>query len=397
MISDRVKNIKPSLTLEITDKARKMKAEGISVIGFGAGEPDFNTPDYINAAAKKAIDIGFTKYTPASGTPQLKKAICEKFLKDNGLYYEPEQIVVSSGAKSSLYHAICAMINPGDEVILPTPYWLTYPELIGLAQGKTVYVDCVKENGYKMTADRLEKAITEKTKCVIINSPNNPTGAVYSEDELKSIAKVIEKHGLYVISDEIYEKLVYGGAKHYSIACCSDYMKEHTVVVNGVSKSYAMTGWRIGYFAAPRDIAKAAASMQSHTASNPCSISQYASVEALTSPESDKFISEMQKTFDERRKYMVEVLQNTENVVCIEPKGAFYVFADVSACYGKKFNGAPINGSLSFADAALNKGVAVVPGLAFGDDNCIRLSYAISLSDIKEGLERLKLFIKELK
>lgn len=397
MISDRVKNIKPSLTLEITDKARKMKAEGISVIGFGAGEPDFNTPDYINAAAKKAIDIGFTKYTPASGTPQLKKAICEKFLKDNGLYYEPEQIVVSSGAKSSLYHAICAMVNPGDEVILPTPYWLTYPELIGLAQGKTVYVDCVKENGYKMTADRLEKAITEKTKCVIINSPNNPTGAVYSEDELKSIAKVIEKHGLYVISDEIYEKLVYGGAKHYSIACCSDYMKEHTVVVNGVSKSYAMTGWRIGYFAAPRDIAKAAASMQSHTASNPCSISQYASVEAMTSPESDKFISEMQKTFDERRKYMVEVLQNTENVVCIEPKGAFYVFADVSACYGKKFNGAPINGSLSFADAALNKGVAVVPGLAFGDDKCIRLSYAISLSDIKEGLERLKLFIKELK
>ena len=397
MISDRVKNIKPSLTLEITDKARKMKAEGISVIGFGAGEPDFNTPDYINAAAKKAIDIGFTKYTPASGTPQLKKAICEKFLKDNGLYYEPEQIVVSSGAKSSLYHAICAMVNPGDEVILPTPYWLTYPELIGLAQGKTVYVDCVKENGYKMTADRLEKAITEKTKCVIINSPNNPTGAVYSEDELKSIAKVIEKHGLYVISDEIYEKLVYGGAKHYSIACCSDYMKEHTVVVNGVSKSYAMTGWRIGYFAAPRDIAKAAASMQSHTASNPCSISQYASVEALTSPESDKFISEMQKTFDERRKYMVEVLQNTENVVCIEPKGAFYVFADVSACYGKKFNGAPINGSLSFADAALNKGVAVVPGLAFGDDNCIRLSYAISLADIKEGLERLKSFIKELK
>lgn len=397
MISDRVKNIKPSLTLEITDKARKMKAEGISVIGFGAGEPDFNTPDYINAAAKKAIDIGFTKYTPASGTPQLKKAICEKFLKDNGLYYEPEQIVVSSGAKSSLYHAICAMINPGDEVILPTPYWLTYPELIGLAQGKTVYVDCVKENGYKMTADRLEKAITGKTKCVIINSPNNPTGAVYSEDELKSIAKVIEKHGLYVISDEIYEKLVYGGAKHYSIACCSDYMKEHTVVVNGVSKSYAMTGWRIGYFAAPRDIAKAAASMQSHTASNPCSISQYASVEALTSPESDKFISEMQKTFDERRKYMVEVLQNTENVVCIEPKGAFYVFADVSACYGKKFNDTPINGSLSFADAALNKGVAVVPGLAFGDDKCIRLSYAISLSDIKEGLERLKLFIKELK
>ena len=397
MVSERTGKIKPSLTLEITAKAKKMKAEGISVIGFGAGEPDFNTPDYINAAAKKAIDIGFTKYTAASGMPELKKAVCAKFLKDNGLTYQPDDILVSSGAKSSLYHAICAIVNPGDEVILPSPYWLTYPELISLADGITVYVKCEKETGYKMTAEQFEKAITPKTKCVIINSPNNPTGAVYTEEELKSLAKVAEKHGLYVISDEIYEKLVYGGEKHYSIALASDYMKEHTVVVNGVSKSYSMTGWRIGYFAAPRDITKAASSMQSHTSSNPCSISQYASVEALNSPESEKFISSMQKTFDERRKFMVDFLKRIDGVVCTEPKGAFYVFADVSAFYGKSFNGAVVSDSLSFAEQALKKGVAVVPGAAFGDDRCIRLSYAISLADIEEGLERLKSYIKELR
>ena len=397
MISDRVSNIKPSLTLEITAKAKKMKADGISVIGFGAGEPDFNTPEYINNAAKKAIDIGFTKYTPASGMPELKKAICEKFLKDNGLKYDTDQIVVSSGAKSSLYHAIASIVNEGDEVILPLPYWLTYPELVSLVQGKTVFVKCEKETGYKMTAEQFEKAITPKTKCVIINSPNNPTGAVYSKDELTEIAEVVEKHGLYVISDEIYEKLIYGGEKHYSIASISDYMKEHTIVVNGVSKSYAMTGWRIGYFAAPKDIAKAASSMQSHTASNPCSISQYASVEALSSSESDKFISSMQKTFDDRRKFMVQYLQSINDIVCIEPKGAFYVFVDVSKIYGKKFEDKVVDGSLSFADCALNRGVAVVPGVAFGDDNCIRLSYAISIEDIKEGLKRLKSFIEELK
>lgn len=397
MISDRVRKIKPSLTLEITAKAKKMKAEGISVIGFGAGEPDFNTPDYINAAAKKAIDIGFTKYTPASGMPELKKAICEKFLNENGLEYQPSQIVVSSGAKSSLYHAICAIVNNGDEVILPSPYWLTYPELVALAGGETVYVRCERENGYKMTAEQLEKAITPKTKCVIINSPNNPTGAVYSEEELRKIASVVEKHGLYVISDEIYEKLVYGGEKHYSIACVNDYMKNHTVVINGVSKSFAMTGWRIGYFAAPNDIAQAASSMQSHTASNPCSISQYASVEALTSEKSIDFIASMQKTFDERRRYMVKTLCAMQNVICIEPKGAFYVFADVSACYGKSYKGTKISGSLSFAECALDKGVAVVPGVAFGDDDCIRLSYAVSMDDIKEGLIRLEEFIKELR
>ncbi len=396
MVSKKVGEIAPSLTLEITAKAKKLKAEGVSIIGFGAGEPDFNTPEYITNAAKHALDIGFTKYTPAAGMPELKEAICKKFLKDNGLSYESSQIVVSTGAKSSLFHAICAMVDEGDEVILPSPYWLTYPELVKLAGGKTVFIKTMANDGYKMTAEQFSEAITERTKLLILNSPNNPTGAVYSEKELSAIAKVCEEKGLYVISDEIYEKLVYGGEKHVSIAALSPYMKEHTVVVNGMSKSYSMTGWRIGYLAAPKDIAKAVSSMQSHTTSNACSIAQYASVTALESEESDKFIEKMQETFDERRKYMVKTLQSTEGIILPEPKGAFYVFADVSAFYGKSFQGEKVTGSLSFAELALKKGVAVVPGIAFGDDDCIRLSYAISIEDIKEGLKRLKDFIAEL-
>ena len=397
MVSKRVEGICPSLTLEITAKAKKMKAEGISVIGFGAGEPDFNTPDYINDAAKKAIDIGFTKYTPASGTVELKKAVCNKFLKDNNLVYKPEQIVISSGAKSSIYHALAALVNEGDQVILPTPYWLTYPELIKLCGGEVVYIHAGEESGYKITAQQLDNAINDKTKCLILNTPNNPTGAVYSEEEIREIAKVCEKHGIYVLSDEIYEKLVYAGEKHFSIASCSDYMKEHTVIVNGMSKTYAMTGWRIGYIAAPTDIAKAVSSMQSHTTSNACSIAQYASTEALTSPEGDKFIGEMQQIFDQRRKFMVDYLKNIKGIVCVEPKGAFYVFVNVSSYYGKSYDGKVINGSLSFAENALKLGVAVIPGIAFGDDDCIRLSYAISIEDIKEGLERLEKFITSLK
>lgn len=396
-ISEKVSKIAPSLTLEISAKAKKMKADGISVIGFGAGEPDFNTPDYICEAGKKAIEIGFTKYTPASGTAELKNAVCEKFLKDNGLTYTPDQIVVSSGAKGSLYHAICAIIDDGDEVIIPSPYWLTYPELVKLAGGKCVFVETKKENGYKITAKELENAITDKTKAIILNTPNNPTGAVYCKDEISAIAAVIEKHGIYVISDEIYEKLIYDGEKHFSIAAESEYMKEHTVVINGMSKTYSMTGWRIGYLAAPKAIAKAISSMQSHTSSNPCSIAQYASVAALVDKEGEKFIADMQGIFDERRKYMVKTLKDVKGITIIEPKGAFYVFMDVSSTYGKKYDGEVIEGSLSFANAALKKGVALIPGVAFGQDKCVRLSYAISLEDIKEGLKRLIEFIEELK
>ena len=396
-VSKKVKEIAPSLTLEITAKAKKMKSEGISVIGFGAGEPDFNTPKYIIDSAKNALDIGFTKYTPAAGMVELKKAICDKFLKDNSLTYDPAQIVVSSGAKSSLYHAICAIVDDGDEVILPSPYWLTYPELIKLAGGKCVLVETEKGNGYKMTAEQFENAVTDKTKCLILNSPNNPTGAVYSKEEIENIAKVAEKHGLFVISDEIYEKLIYGGEVHYSIAQCSDYMKEHTIIINGMSKTYSMTGWRIGYLAAPLAIAKAISSMQSHTTSNACSIAQYASVTALTDSEGDNFIAQMQKVFDDRRKLMIEKLSVVDGIECIEPKGAFYVFVNVSKLFGKTFEGTEINGSLTFADCALKRGVALIPGVAFGNDECIRLSYAISKEDIEEGLSRLVKFIEELK
>ncbi len=396
-ISKRVKGIAPSLTLEITAKAKKLKSEGVSVIGFGAGEPDFNTPDYINDSAKKAIDIGFTKYTPASGMAELKNAICQKFKTDNNLDYTPDQIIISTGAKSSLFHTISAIVDDGEEVILPSPYWLTYPELIGLAGGKTVYVKTTAETGYKMTAEQLKSAITDKTKALILNSPSNPTGAVYSEQEIKAIAKVCEEAGIYVISDEIYEKLIYGGEKHYSIACVSDYTKEHTVVINGMSKSYAMTGWRIGYLAGPKDIVKAISGMQSHTTSNACSISQYASVTALTAPEGKDFIQKMQKVFDERRKFMIERLAKMQGIIVAEPKGAFYVFVNVSSYYGKKYNDTVINGSLSFSDMALKEGVALIPGIAFGDDDCIRLSYAISIEDIQEGLNRLDNFLKKIK
>ncbi len=396
-ISKKVKEIAPSLTLEITAKAKKMKEEGISIIGFGAGEPDFNTPKYIIDSAKKALDIGFTKYTPAAGMVELKKAICEKFFQDNSLAYEPAQIVVSSGAKSSLYHAICAIVDEGDEVILPSPYWLTYPELVKLAGGTCVLVETKKENGYKMTACEFEKAITDKTKCLILNTPNNPTGAVYSKEEIEQIAVVAEKHGLYVISDEIYEKLVYAGEQHYSIAQCSDYMKEHTIIINGMSKSYSMTGWRIGYLAAPTSIAKAISSMQSHTTSNACSIAQYASVTALRDSAGNEFISEMQTIFDVRRRLMIDKLSLIDGVECIEPKGAFYVFVNVSKLFGKTYDGVKIEGSLSFADCALKCGVALIPGIAFGNDECIRLSYAISKEDIEEGLNRLAKFIGQLK
>ena len=396
-ISKKVKEISPSLTLEITAKAKKMKAEGISVVGFTAGEPDFNTPEYIIESAKKALDIGFTKYTPASGMQELKEAIVKKLERDNGLSYAPNQIVVSSGAKSSLFHAICALVEEGEEVIIPSPYWLTYPELVKLAGGKCVYVQTLANNDYKITAEQLANAITDKTKCVILNSPNNPTGSVYSKDELKALAKIIEEKKIWVISDEIYEKMVYEGEEFISIATLSEYIKEHTIVVNGLSKAYSMTGWRIGYVAGPIEVVKAISSMQSHTTSNACSIAQYASVEALNSVKGEEFIKNMVKVLDERRKYLYENAQKIDGFNCVRPKGAFYLFVDVSKHYGKSFDGEVITGSLKFADLALKKGVAVIPGIAFGDDNSIRLSYCVSMEDIREGLNRLQEFVKELK
>lgn len=393
-ISRRAGQIPASMTLEISAKAKQMKAEGISVVGFTAGEPDFITPEFIINSAKEALDKGFTKYTPSSGMPELKKAICEKFKKDNNIEYSPKNIIVSSGAKASLYHAIFAIVDEGDEVIIPCPCWLTYNEQVKLCGGKSVFLQTNKDTDYKITAKSLEDAITSKTKCLILNSPSNPSGVVYSKSELEAIAEVIVKHDIYVISDEIYEKLVYNGVRHVSIASLNDEIKKRTIVINGVSKAYAMTGWRIGYLACDEEIASVINNVQSHTTSNANSIAQYASVTALR--EGDRFITEMSSIFADRKNYITEQLDKF-GIEYINPQGAFYVFVNIEKYLGKHYNGVKILTSVEFAKQLLNAGVAVIPGLPFENDNFVRLSYAINKDDIKLGVERIAKFISELK
>ena len=395
VLSEKVAAIAPSLTLSITAKAKQMKQEGISVIGFGAGEPDFNTPDYIIESAKHALDIGFTKYTPASGMPELKEAIVRKFKEDNGLTYAPGQIVVSCGAKSSLYHAIASLLNDGDEVLIPSPYWLTYPELVRLAGGVSVFVPAKKERDYKVTAEDLARHTTAKTKLLILNSPNNPTGAVYTREELSAIAAYAEKAGIYVISDEIYEYLVYDGAEHVSIASLGDEIKARTITINGMSKAYAMTGWRIGYTASPVEVAKAMTNYQSHSTSNPNSIAQYAALAALSGP--DTQLKSMVAEFDRRRRRIVELINGIPGLSCIPPKGAFYVMMNISGLFGKKLNGEAIVDSMSFTRLLLEDSkVAVVPGIGFGADSFVRLSYATNMANIEKGLSRIADFVSRL-
>lgn len=396
-IAKRALTVTPSLTLGITAKAKKLKEEGRDVVSFGAGEPDFNTPVYIRDAAKYALDKGMTKYTPASGTLQLKKAIADKLLKDNGLKYDTSEIVVSNGAKHSLYNAIQAIVDPGDEVIIPKPYWLTYPELVTLSDGVVKYVDTKEENGFKLTADELKNAITPKTRAVIFNNPNNPTGAAYTEDEVKALAAVIEKTDIYVIADEIYEKLSYT-YNMYSIAAYSEKLKAQTIIVNGVSKTYAMTGWRIGYVAAPKDVVKAIANMQSHTTSNPNTIAQYASAVAYESEEGDAFLTEMFSSFDRRRKLIMAELDKVKEVTYVKPDGAFYIMVNISKCFGKKSGDVLIDTAHGFATDILDKAdVAVIPLESFGADDFIRLSYAISDEDIIKGVKRIGEYISSLK
>lgn len=390
----RISAIAPSLTLAITAKAKAMKAEGKSVIGFGAGEPDFNTPQHIIDAAKEALDKGYTKYTPSSGLPQLRAKIAEKFKKEQNLDYEPSQIIVSSGAKHSIFNAMFALVEDGDEVIIPAPYWLTYPEVVKVCGGVSVFIEGHKENHFKITPDDLKKAITPKTKLLIFNSPSNPTGAVYTEEEIRALGAVAEDAGIWVISDEIYSKLIYDGVQHFSIAQVSEKMKEKTVVINGVSKTYAMTGWRIGWLAAPKEVAKAIDSFQSHATSNPTSIAQYATLAALNGSEEE--LVNMREIFNDRRKFMIDRIHQIEHLDCIVPDGAFYIMLIVDKLYGKRYNGRKITGSLDIADMLLEKGVAVVPGIAFGDDECVRLSYAISMEDIEQGLDRIEEFVKEV-
>lgn len=397
-LSQRISEIAPSMTLAISAKANELKAAGEKVISFGVGEPDFDTPAHIVAAAKKALDEGKTKYVAAAGLPALKKSICKKLKEENGLDYEPAQIIVSNGAKHSIFNAVFATIEEGDEVLIPKPYWLTYPEVIKSCGGVPVYIYATPRHGYKVTAAQIEAMITPKTKMLIFNSPCNPTGAVYTESEIRDIAEVCLKHNLIVLADEIYEKLIYGGETHFSIAAVSPEMKENTIVINGVSKSYAMTGWRLGYLAAPLPVAKAIASFQSHSTSNVNTMTQYATIAALDGDQQPMY--DMVKAFGARREKMLEVLDAMKPLGFdyVKPDGAFYVMLLCYNLYGKSYNGEKIGGSLHLCDMLLtHEKVAATPGICFGDDDAIRLSYALSMEDMLEGLKRIAHFAAQLK
>jgi aspartate aminotransferase len=383
-LSSHAVQLSPSLTLAIDSKAKAMRAEGLDVCGFGAGEPDFDTPEHIKEAAIKALQDGFTKYTPSAGIPELRKAISEKFAADNKLDYQPGQVVVSNGAKQSCYNAILACCEPGDEVIIPAPYWLSYPDMVKLVGAEPVIVPTTAENSYKMTAEQFENAMTPRTKMVILNSPGNPTGSVYTRDELEGLVEVALTEDIFILSDEIYEKLIYDDAEHVSPASLSPEAYDLTITINGFSKAYAMTGWRLGYLGAPASIAKVIDSLQSHSTSGPNSFAQKGAVAALTGSQS--CVSDMREEFNIRREYMYERLSAIPNISTVKPRGAFYMLADIS-----KFGFSSTN----FADRLLSKAeVAVVPGVAFGDDKTIRLSYATDLETIKTGLDRIEQFCR---
>ena len=394
-LSKKAQAVKPSSTLAITAKANELKAKGLDVVGFGAGEPDFNTPDNICDAAIHAIRAGFTKYTPAAGTVELKQAICKKFESFNKLHYEPNQIVVSNGGKHSLTNIFSAILNPGDEVIIPAPFWLSYPEIVRLADGVPVIVRCGKEQGYKMTAEQLAAACTENTKAVVLNTPNNPTGMIYTREELEALAKVIVEKDIYCVADEMYENLIYEGNEAVSIASLNEEIYKRTITCSGVAKSYAMTGWRIGYTGSSAEIAKLMGSVQSHQTSNPNSIAQKATVEALLGPQDT--VQEMNKEFDKRRIYMYERVAKMDLVDALKPLGAFYVFIDVSKLLEKSYKGEKIADVGKLAKILIEDYMtAVIPCADFGFDDHIRLSYAISMEQIKKGLDRIEQFIKDV-
>lgn len=395
-LSKKAGNISPSITLSITAKANELKAQGIDVVSFGAGEPDFNTPKNIINAAIKAMKDGKTKYTPAGGILELKKTICKKFKQDNGLDYTPDQITISTGAKQCISNIFMAILNPGDEVLIPIPYWVSYPELVRLADGVPVFVETLEENNYKYTIEGLEKAVSNKTKAILINSPNNPTGTIYNKEELIKIAEFAKKYNLLIISDEIYEKLIYDGEKHISIASLNNDAFKRTVVINGVSKTYAMTGWRLGYIAASREITKLMTSIQSHMTSNVNTIAQYAAIEALNGPVED--LDKMVKEFERRRNFMIDRLSKIQGVSIIKPSGAFYIMVNISSYFNTMFKGREIKNSLDFSRELLEEEkVAVIPGAGFGLDEYIRLSYATSMDIIEIGIDRIAMFIDKMK
>lgn len=392
ILSRKAQNIGASLTLALTAKAGELKKEGIDVVSFGVGEPDFNTPKNIIEAATRAMEEGKTKYTATSGIVELKEVIARKLHDDNGLNYGTKNIIISTGAKQSLANVFMAILNPGDEVIIPVPYWVSYPELVKLSDGVPVFIETKKENDFKVTYDELKSVLSENTKAIVINSPNNPTGTVYSKKDLEVIAKFAEENDLIIISDEIYEKLIYGKEEHISIASLSEDTFKRTVVINGFSKAYAMTGWRIGYAACyNEELIKVMNNVQSHMTSNTNSIAQFAALEALNGDQ--ETIKNMVKEFSLRRELMIELISEIEDLTFIEPKGAFYVMIDVSKVLKK----ANIKGSMEFANLLLKEeNVVVIPGIAFGEDNFIRLSYATSKEEIIKGLKRIKEFVNKL-
>ena len=393
-ISKIASAISPSATLAINALYKQMQADGIDVVGFGAGEPDFNTPDNIKAAGIAAIEENQTRYTPAAGLMPLRKAVCARMKEDLGLDYEPSQVVVASGAKHSVYAAIMVCCDPGDEVIIAAPYWLSYSEMVRMAGAVPVEVVASKEQHFKITAEQLEAAITPKTKMFMLNSPSNPTGMVYTKEELEALAAVCEKHGIYVLADDIYYKLVYDGIEYTSIASVSPAMKEQCIIVNGVSKTYAMTGWRVGYTLSNETVAKAMSSYLSHSTGAPATPAQYAAIEALTGPQDS--VETMRQEFEKRRDHLVERMNKVPGVSCLKPQGAFYVMMDMSGFVGKTMYGHVIENDADFAALFLEKAlVATVPCAAFAAPNYLRWSYATSMENIDKGLDRLEKFIAE--
>ncbi len=383
-LADRIAQITPSLTLEIAAKAKALKAEGIDVCSFSAGEPDFDTPDHIKAAAAKALEAGKTKYGPVSGEPKLRECIANKLKTDNGLDYKAENVIVTNGGKHSLYNLMVAILNPGDEVIIPAPYWLSYPEMARLADAVPVILPTTEESGYKITAAQLRAAITPKTKLLVFNSPSNPTGMVYSPAEVEAIAQVVVEKDILVVSDEIYEKILYEDEKHISIGSFGEEIFKRTIISNGFAKAYSMTGWRLGYLAGPLPIIKAASTIQGHSTSNVCTFAQYGAIAALEG--SQDCVAEMVAAFAKRRQVMFDRLTAIPGIICPKPTGAFYMFPNISAT-GMK--------SLEFSKALLDsEKVAVIPGIAFGADDCIRLSYATDLATIEKGMDRLEKFMR---
>lgn len=395
-LSQRAQRLRPSATLAITAKAKELRAQGIDIIGFGAGEPDFDTPQNIKQKAIESINEGFTKYTVVGGIEELKNAISYRLREDYGLEYANNELIVSCGAKHTLYNIAQVLFEEGDEVIIPAPYWVSYPEQISLAGATPVIVETTQENGFKLTPEDLKAAVTPKTKALILNYPSNPTGSTYDKSDLMKIAEITSKNGLVVISDEIYDKTIYGDTVHTPFATLGDEIKKSSILVNGVSKTYSMTGWRIGYAAGPSDVVSAMAKLQGQCTSNPASISQKAAIEALNGDQG--VVASMVSEFEKRKNYIVEKLNSIEGISCFEPQGAFYVFPEVSALFGKSAGGKPISNSLEFTSFLLEEAkVAVVPGIAFGAEGHVRISYATSMADIVEGVKRIEESVSRLK